>query len=157
MVNDNSKYDSKEFELPETTFTQDIDNKIFQTIVVQTLLKIEGITLLEETGFIDSLLRRATTDHLNGIHIEQDEKSHSINIRMELNILYGVSIPQKAEEIHTNLAKELTKLTGLHINNIHVVFKNVILPETNPKGNDKNGDAPVYLGGHVDEEYTEEF
>ena len=141
--------DPKEFELPETNFTQDIDPKIFQTIILQTLSSIKGITLLEG-GFIDSLLRRSNTDSLKGINIEQDAEKHSINIRIELNVMYGVSIPEKAEEIHNNLARELTRLTGLHIENIHVVFKGLVLPDMKK---DKPSGAPVYL----EDEYSEEF
>ena len=147
----------KECDLPETTFTQDIDPKIFQTIILQILSKIEGIALLE-SGFIDGLLRRSSSDSLKGINIEQDPEKHSINIRIELNVLYGVSIPEKAEEIHRDLARELTKLTGLHINNVHVVFKGLVFPKPVAKkkeDEEKLAEAPVYKDNN--EDYSENF
>ena len=45
--NNNKKVDTQEFELPETVFSRDIDNRVFQTIVLQSLSKVEGISLVE--------------------------------------------------------------------------------------------------------------
>jgi uncharacterized alkaline shock family protein YloU len=146
-------HSAKEVELSETTFTQDIDIKIFQTIILQTLSEIQGITLLEG-GFFDGLLRRG--ENIKGITIEQDPEQHSINIRVELNVFYGVSIPEKAEEIHRNLAKELTKLTGLHIKNVHIVFKGLVVPQDKEELEVKKvAEAPIYEDNEDD--FTEEF
>lgn len=125
---DSKKVDTKEFELPETTFVRDIDNRVFQSIVLQCLADIEGIALLEG-NFIDHLLGRSAAEGVKGIYSEQDQKNHSVNIRIEVNICYGVVIPDKAEEIQSRVSDEITKLTGLHVGCVHVVFKNVINPE----------------------------
>ena len=50
------KIDTKEFELPETVFVRDIDSRVFQSIALQCLAKIEGIALLEGS-FIDKTVR----------------------------------------------------------------------------------------------------
>ena len=39
---DTKKVDTKEFELPETVFIRDIENKVFQSIVLQCLAQIDG-------------------------------------------------------------------------------------------------------------------
>jgi len=47
-------------------------------------------------------------------------------VKVEVNVAYGISIPDKAEEIQARLAQEISRLTGLHVGCVHVVFKNLI-------------------------------
>jgi uncharacterized alkaline shock family protein YloU len=116
--------DAREIELPDTVFVRDIETRVFQGIVVQTLAKISGIGLLEGNLF-DSLLGREI-ESVKGIHVEQDQKKHSVDIRVEINIDFGVAIPEKAEEIQTRLVEEISRWTGLHVASVHVIFKDLI-------------------------------
>ena len=124
MHNPLKQIDTKEVELPVTTFIRDIETKVFQSIVVQCLLRMDGIALVEG-NLIDSLFGRETADRISGISVEQDQKSHSISVKLEVNVAYGVSIPEKAEEIQTKVTEELSRLTGLHVSLVHVIFKNL--------------------------------
>lgn len=122
------KVDTKEFELPETTYIRDIDTKVFQGIILQCLAHIEGIELVEG-NFIDNIFGRSATEISNGIHSEQDSQSQSVNIKIEVNIHYGVPIPEKAEEIQTKVVEEITRLTGLRVASVHLVFRNLIVSD----------------------------
>lgn len=124
--------DAREVELPDTVFIRDIETRVFQTICLQTLAGIEGIGLLGG-NLIDALLGREL-DRVKGIYVEQDGKKHAVTIRVEVNIAYGLSIPEKAEEIQSKLAEAISELTGLHVASIHIIFKNLILP---PIGQEK--------------------
>lgn len=148
------KVDTKEFELPETLFVRDIENSVFQNIIFQCLSKIEGIGLVEG-NFIDNILRRAPNDSLKGIYIEQDHKNHSVGVKIEVNICYGYSIPEKAEDIQTKCAEEITKLTGLHVSFIHIIFKNM-LPADQMVAYSITKPLPMN-GESVEDEYNEEF
>ena len=117
--------DVKELNLPDTTFIRDIDNRVFQSIVIECLSKIEGISFTK--GVFEAFWGK-DSEKLKGIYVEQDQKKHSIYVRIELNICYGVSIPQKAEEIQSKIVEELSRLTGLHVSCVHVVFKSLIVP-----------------------------
>lgn len=119
--------DTREIELPETVFIRDIDTRVFQAIALQCLAKIEGIGLLEGNLF-DSLLGREV-ERVKGIHVVQDQKQHSIEVRVEINVFYGVNIPAKAEEVQEKLVEELSKWTGLHVSSVHVIFKDLIPPQ----------------------------
>lgn len=116
--------DSKELKLPDTIFVRDIENRVFQSLALQCLAKIEGIDLLEG-GFIDTLLGR-DLERVKGIFVEQDEKSHSVNLKIEINVFYGICIPEKAEEIQNKLVEEISVLTGLHVGSVHIIFKNMV-------------------------------
>jgi uncharacterized alkaline shock family protein YloU len=129
--------DAKEIELPETVFIRDIDTRVFQAIALQCLAKIEGIGLLEGNLF-DSLLGREV-ERVKGIHVIQDQKKHSVELRVEINVLYGVNIPEKAEEVQEKLVEELSKWTGLHVSSVHVIFKDLILPQIPPTGAESAG------------------
>jgi len=153
---DNKKVDTKEFQLPETVFIRDIENRVFQSIVLQCLAQTQGISLVEG-NFIDHLLGRSA-EGVKGISAEQDDKSQSVHIKVEVNILYGISIPEKAEEIQIKLAEEITKLTGLHVACIHVIFKNVISVEEANKLIQQNlPQGAPHTRSHLDEEYADEF
>ena len=118
--------DAREIQLPETVFIRDIETRVFQAICLQTLAKIEGIGLLEG-NILDSLLGREL-ERVKGIHVEQDQKKHSVSVRVEINIVYGISIPEKAEEAQNKLTEEITRWTGLHVASVHIIFKNLLLP-----------------------------
>jgi uncharacterized alkaline shock family protein YloU len=154
---DKKKVDTKEFEIPETVFIRDIENKVFLSIALQCLSQIEGISLVEG-NFIDHLLGRSS-EGVKGIYAEQDDKNQSVNIKVEVNIHYGVIIPEKAEEIQTKIAEEITKLTGLHVASVHVVFKNVISMEQAHKlGQQGAAQGPSHLvGSNLEDEYNDEF
>lgn len=153
---DQKKVDTKEFELPETIFIRDIENKVFQSIILQCLAQIQGIRLVEG-NFIDHLLGRSA-EGVKGIYAEQDDKSQSIDIKVEVNIHYGVVIPEKAEEIQSKITEVIIKLTGLHVASVHVVFKNVISVEEAHKLNQlsstNNASLPT---SNLGEEYSDEF
>jgi uncharacterized alkaline shock family protein YloU len=117
--------DTKEFELPETVFVQDIETKVFQSIAVRCLTQIEDISLLEG-NIIDAWLGRDSSEGVKGIHVDQDEKSHSVTVKVEVNVAYGISIPKKGEEVQMKIAEDISRLTGLHVGSVHVVFKNLI-------------------------------
>ncbi len=145
--------DTKEFELPDTLFVRDIENRVFQGIVLQCLSEIEGISLLEG-GFIGNILGRKGVENVKGITSEQDNKNHSVSVRVEVNIYFGHSIPEMAEKIQSRIAEEITRLTGLHVACVHVVFKNIIPRETPKKqATPPNNPAQELL----DEEYNEKF
>jgi len=117
--------DTKELDLPDTVYARDIENNVFQSIAAQCLSDIEGVAFIEGT-LLDSLLGREDGARVKGITIDQDSKNHSVNLKIEVNVAYGVSIPQKSEEIQSKITTEITRLTGLHVGCVHVVFKNII-------------------------------
>ena len=120
------KLDRKELNLPDTVFIRDIETRVFQAIVLQCLAKIEGVGLLEGNLF-DSLLGREV-ERVKGIHVEQDQEQHSVEVRVEINIAYGVSIPEKAEEVQNKIVEEISRWSGLHVATVHVIFKDLIAP-----------------------------
>ncbi|EKE09274.1 MAG: hypothetical protein ACD_16C00199G0004 [uncultured bacterium] len=124
-MNDQLKnMDSREIELPETVFIRDIDSRVFQAIALQVLAKIEGIGMIEGNLF-DSLLGREV-ERVKGISVTQHQKNRSVEIRVEVNVLYGVNIPEKAGEVQERLVEEISKWTGLHVSSVHVIFKDLI-------------------------------
>ena len=134
--------DTREIELPETVFIRDIETRVFQAIALQTLAKIEGIGLLEGNLF-DSLLGREL-ERVKGIHVEQDLKKHSVDIRVEINIQYGISIPEKAEEVQTRLVEEVSRWSGLHVASVHVIFKDLILVPTTEEAKESTAGASEF-------------
>lgn len=117
--------DPKEVDLPDTLFAWDIETRVFQTIVVRCLSQIEGVEPVEG-GLLDSLLGRDVLESPKGIVVDQDPKSKTVSIKVEVNVAYGVSIPQKAEEVQLKVAEAVSHFTGLQVSRVHVVFRNLI-------------------------------
>ncbi|MCH9620915.1 MAG: hypothetical protein S4CHLAM20_03240 [Chlamydiia bacterium] len=118
--------DTKEIDVPETIFIRDIETRVFQSITIKCLSGIEGIALLEGT-LMDNLLGREGLERIKGIYVEQDPKNLSVSIKVELNVYYGISLPEKSAEIQDKIVSEITRLTGLYVSSVHVVFKNLLL------------------------------
>lgn len=121
--------DTKEVVLPDTLYIRDIEGRVFQSIALHCLSRIEGIALLEGS-FINNLLGRDGPSNVKGIHVEQDEKTRTVHLKVEVRVAYGISIPEKAEEIQSKITENVSRLTGLHVGKVHVVFKDLIAEET---------------------------
>jgi uncharacterized alkaline shock family protein YloU len=127
MQEKTAKLDTKEFELPQTVFSRDIETRVIQVIILYCLGKVQGVGLLGGT-LIDTIFGREV-ERVKGIHVEQDSKNHSIKVNVEINIEYGIVIPEKAEEVQNKIVSEITNLTGLHVSAVHVVIKGLMPPK----------------------------
>ncbi len=151
-MKDNPAADSKEFEYPETVFSHDIETRVIQVIILQSLSKIENVGLVGGT-LIDTLLGRTDTDRVKGIYVEQDSKNHQVKVKVEINVNYGVMIPDKTKEVQMKVNEEITRLTGLHVASVHVVVKGLIseTKEKKEKGQEESYPASL-LGEELEEE-----
>lgn len=154
------KLDTKEFDLPETLLESNIDNSVFKGIILQCLSDVEGVALAEGT-FIDNLLGRAKQEGMTGIQAEQDQANHSVKISLEIDVCYGVPIPHKAEEIQNKIIEEITRLTGVRVSAVHILFKHLIPSDPNKKLINSLESlmkaAPSSTKPMKNDEYTEEF
>ena len=115
--------DVKEIQLPTTDFIFDIESKVLQSICYQCIRQIEGLIPLE-AGLIDNLLGH---EQLKGIHVQQDSKQQAVIVKVEVSVIYGASLPVKAESLQSLIVKEISELTNLHVGSVHVIFKNLIV------------------------------
>lgn len=121
--------DTKEIELPDTVFIRNIETPVFEAICIRCIAKIPGVTTLE-ANILDNLLGRDNPEGAKGIFVAQDNKNHSLHVKVELNVEYGICIPVKAEEIQSKLVEELSDFTGLHVASVEVIFK-YLIPKKN--------------------------
>jgi len=154
------KVDTKELELPETLFVRDIEDKVFQGIVAEVLSHIDGIEI-SSSNFIESIFGKTTQESYKGIVVEQSPDSPSVSVTLELNIAFGISIPEKAEEIQSKLAEEITNLTGLHVSAVHLIFKNILakdgLAASSIKTPEMSRPTSTKVANSIEEEYNDEF
>lgn len=156
MIDQFDDIDTKEIDLPDTIYIRDIESRVFQAITVKCLSSIEGVALLEG-NIIDHLLGREGVERIKGIQVEQDLKNHAVNIKIELNVAFGICLPEKAEEIQTKVVKEITHLTGLHVASVHVVFKNLLPDETLEDLAERSAENQPDFSDEEMDEYAEEF
>jgi uncharacterized alkaline shock family protein YloU len=156
MMDQFEELDAGELDLPETIFVRDIENRVFQAIAIKCLASIEGIALLEGT-LIDNLLGREGLERVKGVYIEQDSKNHSVSVRLDVNVSYGISLPTKAEEIQNKIVSEVSRLTGLHVACVHVVFKNLLPDAELADLLLKSKPKEANLSEKQEDEYAQEF
>src|SRR5690606_1940504 len=99
------------------------NNHVFHGIVEKTLARISGVALQGAT-IIDQMIGRP--EKFRGITATQDPSTQSIKVQLELSVKYGTNIPQKAEEIQAAVTEDLTNFTGLHVSEVHVIFKDLL-------------------------------
>jgi len=159
MSNEKEISDAVE-EVTAIAFGQDIEDKVFQSIALQCLAKIEGVSLLEG-NIIDHLFGRSSTDRIRGIFIQQDSKTQALNVKVEINADYGVMLPEKAKEIQKKIAEEMKTLTGLSVSGVHVVFKNLVLPQKERQKEERRmleiDDVPPQTAKEETKELSEEL
>lgn len=127
MEKQHLKLDVKELEFPEAVFSCDIETRVIQVIILHCLAKIEGVSLLGG-NLIDALFGR-DIERMKGIYVEQDSKNCLVKVRVEVNVDYGVSIPEKTEEIQGRIVSEISEFTGLHVAAVHVIVKGLTQPK----------------------------
>ena len=97
----------------------------FKEIDTQELKFVDTIFIRD----IETLLGREGNERIKGIYVEQDQKNHSVSIKIEVNVAHGVSLPSKSDEIQAKIVADVSQLTGLHVSCVHVVFKALIYDE----------------------------
>ncbi len=50
---------------------------------------------------------------LKELSAEQDSKRQSVDIKLEIDVCYGIRIPEKAEEIQHKVSEDITRFTGI--------------------------------------------
>lgn len=149
---------ASEIDFAETVYIRDIENRVFQSLVLKAVGSIEGVAFVEG-GLIDQLLKLGNLDGIKGITVEQDNEKRSVSVRVELNIAYGLSIPDKAQEVQSQITEEITRYTGLHVSSVHVIFKNILSDQEM----ERLRIDPALLQLHsptkesIEDEYTDEF
>lgn len=131
----------------------------FQEIVLKCLSQINGVGTVEG-NLIDDILGRDQSSNLKGVHIEQDSRNCSVAVRLEVNVVYGVPIPEKADEIQSRVAEDVARLTGLHVSCVHVAFKKMIHSSFNREpvvANQSLAYTPVLSAQEIEKRYTDEF
>jgi uncharacterized alkaline shock family protein YloU len=134
-MSDSPSLDTKEFEMPKTVYSHDIESRVIQIIILHCINSVEGVFLMGG-NLIDTLLGR-DVERMKGIFVEQDSKSHTVKVRIEVNVRYGEAIPLKSAEIQNCIVEEITKLTGLHVACVHVIVKGLLLEQDEKKVQEK--------------------
>jgi len=152
------KIDTNEIDFAETVYIRDIENRVFRSLVVRAISSIDGVAFIEGS-IIDNLLSIGNLEGIKGIWVEQENKNQSVSVRLELNIAYGVAIPEKAQEVQSKITEEITKYTGLHVSSVHVIFKNILSDEEMEKSkvNPALASLPPTSKELSEDEYNDEF
>lgn len=91
--------------------------------------EVEGLFEMRGSFATDVVEKFGKKSHNKGVKVELTEVGIVIDLYVVLN--FGVSIPQVAQEIQTNIRQNIRNMTELEISeiNVHVVGMHLLLPE----------------------------
>jgi uncharacterized alkaline shock family protein YloU len=102
-----------EFELGRLTISRDA----FAEIVAETALGCYGVVGLSAGSRVGRLLRR------EGVAIEGD--GHSLRIELHVVVEHGLNLAEVAATIRSQVAYEVTRLTGFEVDSVEVIIQRV--------------------------------
>ncbi|MGD9678020.1 MAG: Asp23/Gls24 family envelope stress response protein [Vulcanibacillus sp.] len=109
--------------------TNNIDEDNFGTVrispqAIETIAKISILEIDGITGINTSFFGR-NKDTGKGIKVKISEKDVILDV--SLNIKYGYSIPDLANQIQVNVKEYIESMVGLEVLEVNVYFSNIII------------------------------
>lgn len=92
--------------------------EVIEVIARISTLDVDGVVELNSNSFLG-----INTDSSKGIKVEVGEKEAAIDI--SVNIKYGFSIPELAENIQSSVKDSIETMTGLNVVEVNVAISNV--------------------------------
>ncbi len=107
----------------------EISPGVIEVITGIAASEVEGLFEMRGNFATDVVERFGKKSHNKGVKVELTEAGIVIDLYVVLN--FGVSIPQVAQEIQTNIRQNIRNMTELEISEIHVhvVGMHLLLPE----------------------------
>ncbi len=102
-----------ELELGRLTISRDA----FAEIVAETALGCYGVVGLSAGSRVGRLLRR------EGVGIEGD--GHGLRIELHVVVEHGLNLAEVAATIRSQVAYEVTRLTGFEVDSVEVIIQRV--------------------------------
>lgn len=118
-----------------------IEDDVIASIVGAAAKEVEGVANLGKSSIRRSLTKRlaGTPEKTRlGVEVEVGEKEAAIDL--DLDVMYGVYIPQIVSEVRKKVASRLLELTGLTAKEINVHIVGIEFPnEKRSKKEEKEG------------------
>jgi uncharacterized alkaline shock family protein YloU len=112
-----------------------IADGVIAKIVSLAAREVDGVHGLVGSGpgtTLSGLASRVTgTDQrAQGVLVEVGEREVAVDLRMV--VLYGVNIPQLAEEVRRNISNRVSAISGLIVKEVNINVADLFFPEETP-------------------------
>lgn len=98
-----------------------LSHRAISTVVSQAVLMSYGVVGLSPKNLAAGLAAAITKDVTQGVSVKSDGKN--VTIDLYITIEYGTRITSVADSVSDNVKYQVEKMTGLHVENVHVHVK----------------------------------
>lgn len=111
----------------------EISSEVIAAIAAQAARKIDGITVVESSFKLSEIFGSKETVN-RGVAVRTDEESGHVNINVDVNVTYGITIYDAVTDLQLLIKEEVESLTGsMNVDRVNVRVKQLIMPPEEEK------------------------
>lgn len=106
----------------------EISSDVIAAIAAQAARKIDGVEVVSSSFELTNIFGGKKAG--KGVAVKTDEESGHVEINVDVNVRYGITIYDAAHDLQILIKEEVEALTGsMNVDKIHVRVKSLIMPE----------------------------
>jgi len=110
----------------------EISRDVIASIASQAARKVEGIQVVA-SSFSLSEIFGGSKESLKGVAVVTNEESGHVEINLEVNVTYGVSVYEAASQLQRIVKEEVEALTGyMNVDRVNVRVRSLVMPVEQP-------------------------
>ena len=98
------------------------------TIVRRAACAVEGVTRITGSSLVDNIAEFVGSRKVMDRSIQIVIRNSAVSVELSINICYGVSLPEIAANVQKNVADRIEELTGLRVEQVNVVIREMEEP-----------------------------
>jgi len=110
-----------------------ISSDVIASIAAQAASKVEGVTVVASSFNLGEIFGSRDAAR-RGVAVKTDQESGHVEINVDVNVVYGVTIYDAAHDLQRLIKEEVEALTGsMNVDHVNVRVKNLVMPEEAPE------------------------
>ena len=106
----------------------EISSEVIAAIAEQAARKVEGVEVVSSSFELTGIFGGKKSG--KGVAVKTDVESGHVEINVDVNVKYGVTIYEAAHDLQILIKEEVEALTGsMNVDKINVRVKHLIMPE----------------------------
>ena len=85
------------------------------SIVKRAALGVDGVTRLSGSSFVDNLAELVGSKRIQDRAITVRFSGSRVSIELSINVLFGVNLPEVAQNVRREVASQVSQMTGLDV------------------------------------------
>lgn len=105
-----------------------IHESVISTIVRKVAGDVEGVSRISGNSLVDNIAEIMGSKRFQDRAISVHMGESSVSVEVSVNLLFGFKLPAVAAELQQAIESEIEKLTGLHVDKVDVIIREIDEP-----------------------------